>query len=150
MSSVKLVALGLGACGVAGFVGYCIYFDRKRRSDPDFKKKLRERRQRTHQAKSRDETDSEMPDLSNPAAVQEYFVNQVAKGEKALESGDAEKAVEHLLQAIRVSGNPGQMIQMFQNALPQPVFKLLVQRLPEVLPELGGGAGRRPVDEDVD
>lgn len=32
------------AAGVFGtiFIGYCIYFDRKRRSDPDFKKKLRE------------------------------------------------------------------------------------------------------------
>lgn len=25
------------------FVGYCIYFDHKRRHDPDYKKKLRER-----------------------------------------------------------------------------------------------------------
>jgi len=30
-----------GLCGSA-FIGYCIYFDKKRRSDPDFKKKLRE------------------------------------------------------------------------------------------------------------
>lgn len=37
----------LGICaGVAGalFLGYCIYFDQRRRSDPEFKKKLRERR----------------------------------------------------------------------------------------------------------
>ena len=27
---------GLGLC----FLGYCVYFDRKRRSHPDFKKKL--------------------------------------------------------------------------------------------------------------
>jgi mitochondrial import receptor subunit TOM20 len=34
------------AAGVAGtlFLGYCIYFDKKRRSEPDFKKKLRERK----------------------------------------------------------------------------------------------------------
>jgi import receptor subunit TOM20 len=33
------------AVGVAGFfVGYCFYFDQKRRNDPDFKKKLRERK----------------------------------------------------------------------------------------------------------
>ena len=31
----------LGGCGLA-FLGYCIYFDRKRRTAPDFKKKLRE------------------------------------------------------------------------------------------------------------
>lgn len=32
------------AAGVAGtlFLGYCLYFDQKRRKDPDFKKKIRE------------------------------------------------------------------------------------------------------------
>lgn len=35
------------AAGVAGtlFLGYCIYFDHKRRKDPSFKKKLRESKQ---------------------------------------------------------------------------------------------------------
>jgi import receptor subunit TOM20 len=32
---------GLGA---AALLGYCVYFDRKRRSAPDFKAKLREKR----------------------------------------------------------------------------------------------------------
>ena len=32
---------GLGA---AAFLGYCIYFDRKRRSHPEFRRKLREKR----------------------------------------------------------------------------------------------------------
>jgi mitochondrial import receptor subunit TOM20 len=35
---VAVVAGGVGLC----FLGYCIYFDKKRRSDPDFKRKLRE------------------------------------------------------------------------------------------------------------
>lgn len=35
--------LGIAAavCG-SMVIGYCIYFDRKRRTDPEFKKKLRE------------------------------------------------------------------------------------------------------------
>ena len=40
--TAKAIALGVSACGVVGFLGYCIYFDRKRRSAPDFKKKLHE------------------------------------------------------------------------------------------------------------
>lgn len=35
-------AIAAGVCG-ALFIGYCIYFDRKRRSDPNFKNRLRER-----------------------------------------------------------------------------------------------------------
>ena len=45
MTMVSKAAIGLaaGICGTL-FIGYCIYFDRKRRSDPNFKKKLRERK----------------------------------------------------------------------------------------------------------
>lgn len=40
---VSRTALGIAA-GVFGlFVGYCVYFDKKRRNDPNFKQKLRER-----------------------------------------------------------------------------------------------------------
>ena len=40
------VAVSLCALGVVGslFIGYCVYFDRKRRSHPDYKKKVRERK----------------------------------------------------------------------------------------------------------
>lgn len=35
--------IALGVLGTA-FVSYCFYFDMKRRSDPDYKKKLHERK----------------------------------------------------------------------------------------------------------
>jgi import receptor subunit TOM20 len=42
MVSKAVIGIAAGICGTL-FIGYCIYFDRKRRSDPNFKKKLRER-----------------------------------------------------------------------------------------------------------
>ena len=41
MSSRLMAGIVAGICGTF-FLGYCIYFDRKRRSDPLFKQKLRE------------------------------------------------------------------------------------------------------------
>lgn len=32
----------LAACGAVAFLGYCVYFDRKRRGDPSFKRRLRD------------------------------------------------------------------------------------------------------------
>nr|XP_020842125.1 TOMM20-like protein 1 isoform X2 [Phascolarctos cinereus] len=32
----------LGACGAVAFLGYCVYFDQKRRDDPGFKRRLRD------------------------------------------------------------------------------------------------------------
>lgn len=42
ISRTAIVA-GIGTAAVA-FLGYCIYFDHKRRSDPEYKKKVRERK----------------------------------------------------------------------------------------------------------
>uniref|UniRef100_A0AAX7V6I3 Translocase of outer mitochondrial membrane 20 n=1 Tax=Astatotilapia calliptera TaxID=8154 RepID=A0AAX7V6I3_ASTCA len=42
MMGGRTSAIAAGVCG-ALFVGYCIYFDRKRRNDPNFKNRLRER-----------------------------------------------------------------------------------------------------------
>lgn len=42
--SGRTSAVVAGVCGVSLFIAYCIYFDRKRRSDPHFKEKLRERK----------------------------------------------------------------------------------------------------------
>ena len=55
-------SLGLAAAGasVACFVGYCIYFDHKRRSDPQFKQKLLESKRST------------LPDLGR-ARLEFYF-----------------------------------------------------------------------------
>lgn len=43
MINGRVCAVFAGVCG-ALFVAYCVYFDRKRRSDPQFKEKLRERK----------------------------------------------------------------------------------------------------------
>lgn len=42
---ISRTTLGIAA-GIAGtiFLSYCIYFDKKRRSDPEYKKKVRERK----------------------------------------------------------------------------------------------------------
>ena len=41
MSSRLIAGIVAGICGTF-FLGYCVYFDRKRRSDPMFKQKLLE------------------------------------------------------------------------------------------------------------
>ena len=43
----SILGLAVGVCGLA-FLGYCVYFDNKRRKDPNFKKKLRERKCASH------------------------------------------------------------------------------------------------------
>ena len=61
-------------CG-ALFIRYCIYFDHKRRSDPNFKNRLRERRKKQKLAKERAGL-SRLPDLEDAEAVQKFFLEE--------------------------------------------------------------------------
>lgn len=46
ISSKAAIGIAAGVCGTL-ILGYCIYFDKQRHDDPDFKKKLRERKLET-------------------------------------------------------------------------------------------------------
>lgn len=78
-------AIAAGVCG-ALFIGYCIYFDRKRRSDPNFKNRLRERRKKQKLAKERAGL-SKLPDLKDAEAVQKFFLEEIQLGEELLAQG---------------------------------------------------------------
>ncbi|KAJ9590986.1 hypothetical protein L9F63_015992 [Diploptera punctata] len=130
MTMVSKAAIGIaaGICGTL-FIGYCIYFDRKRRSDPNFKKKLRERRKARRAEKKLSGT-TRIPNLKDPEAVQSFFLQEVQLGEELLAQGDLEGGVEHLGNAVAVCGQPNQLLQVLQQTLPPQVFHLLLQRLP--------------------
>ncbi|XP_020310066.1 translocase of outer mitochondrial membrane 20 [Oncorhynchus kisutch] len=118
--------------GVAGalFIGYCVYFDRKRRSDPNFKKRLQERRSK--QKSSQEKTVLRLPDLKDAEAVQKFFLEEIQLGEELLAQGDCEMGVDHLTNAIAVCGQPQQLLQVLQQTLPPPVFQMLLTKLPTI------------------
>uniref|UniRef100_A0A8U7MQ45 Translocase of outer mitochondrial membrane 20 n=1 Tax=Corvus moneduloides TaxID=1196302 RepID=A0A8U7MQ45_CORMO len=123
-------AIAAGLCG-ALFIGYCIYFDRKRRSDPNFKNRLRERRKKQKLAKERAGL-SKLPDLKDAEAVQKFFLEEIQLGEELLAQGEYEKGVDHLTNAIAVCGQPQQLLQVLQQTLPPPVFQMLLTKLPTI------------------
>ncbi|XP_015182956.1 PREDICTED: mitochondrial import receptor subunit TOM20 homolog [Polistes dominula] len=129
MTMISKAAVGI-AVGIAGiFVGYCFYFDQKRRSDPDFKKKLRERRRARKQAQK---ANSKIPDLKDHETVQKFFLQEVQLGEEMLMHGDVESGIEHLANAVAVCGQPSHLLQVLEKTLPPQIFNLLLQRIPSV------------------
>uniref|UniRef100_A0A3B3IK38 Translocase of outer mitochondrial membrane 20 n=1 Tax=Oryzias latipes TaxID=8090 RepID=A0A3B3IK38_ORYLA len=80
-------AVVAGVCG-AVFVAYCFYFDRKRRSDPQFKQKLRERRRKLNSSNI-NSGESKFPDLKDAEAVQKFFLKEIELGEELLSQGGA-------------------------------------------------------------
>lgn len=121
------IVAGIGA---AAFLGYCIYFDHKRRSAPDFKEKLKAKRRRALQEKTGGPGGSfVLPDFSDQEAVQKFFLHEVQLGEELLSQGDIQNGVEHLSMAVAVCGQPHSLLGVLQQTLPQPVYALLLQNL---------------------
>ena len=80
-STVGLVA---GICGGL-FIGYCIYFDKKRRSDPNYKKKVLEKRRRELEEKERKK--KLVVNFNDPLEVQRVFLQELEQGEELLGLG---------------------------------------------------------------
>merc|ERR1739845_161284 len=123
----KTVSIFAGI-SAAAFLGYCIYFDHKRRSAPDFKEKLRARRRLTNQSKG-SAGSTNLPNFSDQEAVQRFFLQEVQLGEELLSQGDIENGVEHLSMAVAVCGQPHSLLGVLQQTLPSPVYALLLQNL---------------------
>ncbi|KAL1458128.1 hypothetical protein WDU94_008299 [Cyamophila willieti] len=118
------------ALGAAAVVGYCIYFDNKRRSDPLFKEKLKERRRKNRELLQQ-KNKRGIPDLKDHSAVQQYFLQEIQLGETLLAAGDLENGVEHLANALTVCGQPNQLLGVLQQTLPPNVFNALIEKLPQ-------------------
>ncbi|ESP02758.1 hypothetical protein LOTGIDRAFT_110772 [Lottia gigantea] len=126
-SALGIAAAGAGIC----FIGYCVYFDRKRRNDPNFKQRLRESKKARNSGKKSSGL-TELPDLTNPEAMQKFFFQEIQLGEELLAAGDIEGGVDHLSYAIATCGQPQQLLQVLQQTLPPQVFALLLEKLPTV------------------
>ena len=139
-STVLAVAAG------TAFVGYCIYFDRKRRSHPDYRRRVMERR-KANQGKSVSTGGSVFPDLRNVEAVQRFFLEEVQKGEDLLGQGNYDEGVEHLTNAVAVCGQPQQLLSVLQQTLPAPVFAMLLERLPTIKQRLQSSPSASKITE---
>ncbi|KAK4290709.1 hypothetical protein Pmani_036409 [Petrolisthes manimaculis] len=147
----------LGVCvGVAGavFLGYCIYFDQRRRTHPNFKKTLRDRRRRRGVGNTGvgstggGSGNTAWPNLKDQEAVQKFFLAQVQCGEELLSQGDIEGGVDHLSRAVAVCGQPQQLLQVLQQTLPPQVFTLLLHKLPLTGESILKAAGGSKVSEE--
>ncbi|KAF5397046.1 Mitochondrial import receptor subunit TOM20 B [Paragonimus heterotremus] len=126
-SVLPMLAVGAGVC----FVGYCIYFDRKRRSAPDFRKNLMKKRRQQALDAQKASTIS-LPPLGDPGAMHKFFLEQIQLGESALSTGALEEGVQHFAVAVTVCGQPSQLLQVLQQSLSPTVFTMLVEALPAV------------------
>ena len=95
-------------------------FCRKRRSHPDFRRKLREKRKAAARGGGNN-SGPQLPDFSDQEAVQRFFLQEVQLGEELLAGGDITNGVEHLALAVAVCGQPHSLLGVLQQTLPPQV-----------------------------
>lgn len=117
------------AAGVAGaiIVGYCVYFDNKRRSDPEYRKKIKLRREKKRTNTSHT---TAWPDLKDTADIQRFFMMRMQEGEELIAGGDVEAGTFSIAQAITVCAAPEALMGVLQQSMPTDVFQLLLKKLP--------------------
>ncbi|CAF0761949.1 unnamed protein product [Adineta ricciae] len=133
-----VAAVGLGV----SFVGYCVYFDRKRRNAPDFSEKLKAKRRKQKQTV---DTSQSHVNTGDPDEMRRYFLEQIQQGEDCLSRGDLNNGVDHLAKAVAVCSQPQNLMALFQQTLPPEIFQEIIIRLPRIAQtmhssSMGGGA----------
>ncbi|XP_064547132.1 mitochondrial import receptor subunit TOM20 homolog B-like [Drosophila montana] len=138
MSSKSLLAFTVGTAS-AFILGFCIYFDQKRRSDPDYKKKVHARRQREHdkfkyRMSSGDDMDpnSSMVDANGHTSLERCFLSEINMGEQLISQGNMSEGLSHLANAIMMCAQPMPVLQTLKESLPERVFMPLIMKLQEL------------------
>ncbi|XP_075388313.1 TOMM20-like protein 1 [Tenrec ecaudatus] len=137
------VLAALAACGVAAFLGYCVYFDRKRRGDPAFKRRLRDKR-RTAPPRAQ-ERDAQFWNSANET-LQDLFLQEVRMGELWLSRGEHRMGAGHLSNALLVCAQPHELLQVFKQTLPPRVFEMVLHQIPLICQQFEADANEQEED----
>ncbi|XP_021557074.1 TOMM20-like protein 1 [Neomonachus schauinslandi] len=136
----------LAACGAVAFLGYCVYFDRKRRGDPAFRRCLRDRR-RAQQQKAAGRG-AQLWDPAKNEKLQELFLQEVQMGQLWLSRGEHQLGVEHLSNALLVCGQPQELLKVFKLTLPPQVFEMLLHKIPLICQQFEADMNEQEYLED--
>ncbi|KAH8679095.1 mitochondrial import receptor subunit tom-20 [Tricladium varicosporioides] len=157
-----IVAATVGTVAT-GFLAYAIYFDHRRRTDPNFRKALKKESKRqaraakeeaqAHTIKQRETIKAAVAEAKEegfPTDVEEreqYFMQEVARGEGLSGEGtDNFEAAFCFYKALKVYPQPSDLISIYDKTVPKPVLDLLAEMIAadselKVGPFSGGSPG---------
>ncbi|CAK7202965.1 mitochondrial import receptor subunit tom20 [Sporothrix eucalyptigena] len=146
MSQQTILATASVAAVATGLVAYALYFDHRRRTQPEFRRDLRrnERRQaRAEKELAQQETVKQREviklavELAKaegfPSSVEEkeaFFLDQVSKGETL--GSDPTQAIEsalHFYKALKVYPTPGDLIRIYDQTVSKPILDVLAEMI---------------------
>ncbi|KAF9986981.1 hypothetical protein BGZ65_005488 [Modicella reniformis] len=146
MKTSTIVAVTVGTLAIAT-VGYAIYFDQKRRNNPDFRRKLKKEKKRamkqikeeekkkiTKNAQTVEEALASIKEDEFPSSMEErekFCMAQLAAGEELFNQGSDgfPRAAICFYKALKVYPAPADLIMVYQKTIPPDVFTLVMNML---------------------
>lgn len=158
MKTSQIVLASLSVLSVAG-IGYAVYFDHRRRTDPAFRKSLRKESKKSSKADKKaaaqraQQEEGFIQELLQevrapgtfPAGVEEreqYFLKYVSLGEQLFAMGPEQylEAAAAFFKALKVYPQPVELIMIYQKAVPKEVFDTIMRIVSKDI-ATGGGEG---------
>ncbi|KAJ7223952.1 hypothetical protein C8J57DRAFT_1391059 [Mycena rebaudengoi] len=142
-SSILTIA-GISICGI---LAYAVYFDYKRRTDSDFRKKIRKEKKRVDRslAQSREAlaaanelSEAELrealkliksePQPPTQEGKENYFMSQVAMGEQLATKGEPFylPAALSFYRALEVYPSKPELLAIYEKTVPEPIVKIIL------------------------
>ncbi|OAL54450.1 protein import receptor MAS20 [Pyrenochaeta sp. DS3sAY3a] len=131
---------------VTGVLAYAVYFDHKRRNDPEFRRQLKRESKKTQRA-AKEEAEAHGAEQKkaireavaaaneegfpkDPEEVEAYFMQEVAQGEGMVQKGaDNIEAALCFYRALKVYPNPRELINIYDKTVPKPVLDILAEMI---------------------
>ena len=134
--SLSTIALATGGVLATGCLAYAVYFDHRRRTDPNFRRHLKKQKKQinkldaeTSKAAEQEQKDKikRVVDEANeegfpkdPEETEGYFMQEVAKGEGMCTDGsDPVDAALCFYKALKVYPQPRELINIYDKTVPK-------------------------------
>ncbi|KAF8988618.1 hypothetical protein BGZ52_006674 [Haplosporangium bisporale] len=146
MKTSHIVAVTVGTIAIAS-VGYALYFDSKRRNDPNFRRKLKKERKRaqkqakedeqknvTRTAQSVEDALASINENEFPVSMEDrekFCMEQLSTGEALFTQGPAgyDASAICFYKALKVYPAPAELVMVYQKTIPPEVFTLVMGML---------------------
>ncbi|KAF7352377.1 SET domain-containing protein [Mycena venus] len=147
MSSRTNTVLTIAGISLCGIIAYAVYFDYRRRTDPEFRKKIRKEKKRVDKslAQSREAlaaatevSEAELrealkmiktePRPASQSDRENYFMSQVAMGEQLAARGEPFHlpAALSFYRALSVYPSPPELLSIYQKTVPDAIVKIIL------------------------
>ena len=134
--STSTVILATAGTLAAGALAYAVYFDYRRRSDPEFRRSLKKQHKKVQKAKEEEGKAAEQGQKErikqavieanedgfprDPEETEGYFMQEVARGEGMCQDGsDPVDAALCFYKALKVYPQPRELITIYDKTVPK-------------------------------